>query len=178
MKRIFCGLVLLLGVCTLSAECAEPVVKTPPSLSDASAAGVVAGRDASKAGLITASLQKILRAVALGAVCDREKDPYIETLLKSKKAIAEKLMPATQFGEYIEVSVPHGMAFLEAYYSMFENMSLGYVVGYAASFTGRMNSEEKNPLAKARLKQAACDFSASTAKDIFFEMSIKVEPEK
>ena len=69
-------------MCALNVECAEPVSKTQPSLSDASEAGMSAGRAAFTGGMSNSKLRTIVRAIAVGAVCGREKDPYIETLLE------------------------------------------------------------------------------------------------
>ena len=63
VRSIFCGLVLLLGVCTLSVECAESVAKNPPSLSDASEAGMAAGKEVFSLGQDKSRIREISSAL-------------------------------------------------------------------------------------------------------------------
>lgn len=61
-----------------------------------------------------------------------------------------------------------------AYYAAFQHANLAYAIGFAESYEGSI-SVEKSETRKAMLRQVACDLSAKTAKDIFFEMNQKPE---
>ena len=174
MKRISYCLVLLLSVCALSVECAESVAttKTQPSLSDASEAGLVAGNEAFLRGLNASNVRTISRAMALSMVCNRDHDPYVETLNDALFSSAFELMPKPQLDEYAAISLAHNKAYYVAYYLAFNKVNFGYAIGYSESYLAKIEME-KNPAKKAALKSAACVVSDKITKDVFFEMNQK-----